>query len=108
AHDPGRVRIGERVRLPGLEIPVQECFRRLHSGPREELLDGCAPLLALRDLPEIFFRRTQHRDRIGHLSLVTVRRADSAPELVLVDGVPGREGAAPVEYHCRYRHGCSW
>ena len=102
-----RLRIGERVLVPGLEIPVDEFLGRLHPGPGEELVKGCAALLAHRDSPQMIFRRTEHGDRVGHLVVLVVGGADSAPQLVMVDGVPGRERAAPVEYHCRYGHGCS-
>jgi hypothetical protein len=106
AHHLGRVRIGERVLLPRLEIPVDERFRGLYPGPGEELPEGRAPLLEVRDLPEVNFCRTEHRSRLGHAILVTMRAADRAPEFVMVDGVPGRERAAPVEYHRRYCHAC--
>ena len=102
-----RLRIGERVLLPGPEVPLDEFLRRLHPGPDEKLIEGRAPLLAFRDPSEVIFRRTERGDRVGQLIVVTVRGADDTPEFVVIDGVPGRERAAPVEYHCRYGHGCS-
>ncbi len=99
-----RVRIGERVRIPRLVVAGQEGFRRGHSGPREDGVQGRALLRALGQPPQVHFGGPGRRRRGGRLGGRVVPRAHRQPQSLLVHRVPRGQRPAPVEDDRPDRH----
>ncbi len=104
AQQRGRVRVGERVRLPRLEVAGEQGLGHGHPGALEDLRERGTLLGALDALPHRPFGRADGAGHLRRLGLRIVPCADPVPESLVIDAVPRGERPAPVEDDRPYRH----
>src|SRR6266480_7539087 len=104
AQQPGHVRVGERVRLPRLEVTAEQGLRHGHPGALEDVRERRALLPVVDVLPHGQFGLVDRAGHVRRLGLRIVLHADPVPEGFVIDGVPRGERPAPVENDRPDRH----
>src|SRR5207342_855976 len=82
----------------------QQLVRWRDTRPLEYLAHGRAPVLTFGQLPQFLLGREDGQRGLGRLASREMACADRMPERLVIDAVPGREGAAPVEDDCLNGH----
>ena len=98
AEQRDHLRVGDRMRIPGREVLLQERLGGRHPGPVEHVGQRGAGLGLVGDLP-VGPSAARMAAATSSAAAGEVRRAHLAPDRVLVHRVPGRERPAPVEDH---------
>jgi glyoxylase-like metal-dependent hydrolase (beta-lactamase superfamily II) len=98
------LRVGERVRVPCVEVAGQECLGRSHPGALEHLIDCRAAVFAFCRLPQVPLGCMNGCRVPRRLLGCQVQRADIPPERLVVHRVPWGQRPAPVEDDRLHRH----